>query len=410
MQFDLEEIKKVIAEHYGWGSTSDWTNFHFKELSKEIERLTGKRISDETLKRIFGKRKMIGENYNPQAFSQIALLKFVDKIKSQDNNSIDNNSEEKLKVRFSGRNMAILAFVFVVLIFGYWIAGLMQKSEKGSFKCENPRDGFPYTATFKYDVSEISDSVFADFGNKEESFLPPGKTMINNFYSYPGDFKVKFYTRKRALDSLRVIAWSRDWQAGFFPNSMPELFQYFHDQQFYRQQSCFYASPEGLKNEGVDIKERNWTAYKYFHPFRKSLDNLSLETRVENNASTGSLTCFDVELILMGDSGSVDLKFTQPKCSRYANLRVSEKYLDGKYNDLSAFTVDMSDWLQIKMTTAENTLRIYLDERLIFTQNYEKEMGLLIGVVCQFFGTGRIDYIDLREPDGKVFYRNDFGY
>ncbi len=36
MQFNLEEIKRSIARKYDWGQVTDWTNFHFRELSKEI--------------------------------------------------------------------------------------------------------------------------------------------------------------------------------------------------------------------------------------------------------------------------------------------------------------------------------------------------------------------------------------
>ena len=57
MQFDLEEIKRTIAEKYEWGPSADWTNFHFKELGKDIEAATGNRLSEETLKRIFGTAK-----------------------------------------------------------------------------------------------------------------------------------------------------------------------------------------------------------------------------------------------------------------------------------------------------------------------------------------------------------------
>jgi hypothetical protein len=211
------------------------------------------------------------------------------------------------------------------------------------------------------------------------------------------------------LDSLRVIAWSRDWQAGFYPNTKPQLFQYFKNQQFYRQPNFYYATPENLKSEDDDVNLRTWISYKYFSPFQKSLDKLSLETRVENNNSTGSLTCYDAEIILLGDSGTIDFKFTQPKCSRWASLRVSEKFLDGKFNDLSQFTVDMSDWLDVKMTTKGGCCKVYLAEKLIFTQKYDKPLGSLVGVIYQFYGSGKIDYLDLKDQTGKAFYTNEFG-
>ena len=408
MEFDLEVIKRVIAEKYGWGKPSDWTNFHFKELSKAIETSTGDRLSEETLKRIFGKRKVNTENYNPQTFSQLALIKFVESLIITEQSVVKGIHNKSFIHRHIEQKLLFLIIASVVLILVILIGNHFRRVEKYQFRCENPRDVFPFTATFKYDISEIKDSVFSDFGNMKETYLPPGKAMINYFYSNPGDYHVRFYTRSRMLDSLRVIAWSRDWQAGAFPNDKPELFQAFNNQTFYRQPNCFYATEEGLKTEGIDLSLKNWTAYQYFFPFQKSLDRLVLETRILNNASTGSLTCYDIEIKLLGDSGTVDFKFTQPKCSRYASLRVSEKFLDGKYNDLSPFTVDMSDWLRIRMNTGNKNCNIYMNEKLVFTQKYERQMGELLGVVFQFYGSGKIDYLYLKDSSGKSFYLNDF--
>ena len=51
----------------------------------------------------------------------------------------------------------------------------------------------------------------------------------------------------------------------------------------------------------------------------------------------------------IGDSGVIDFTFTQPKCSRYAKLRFSEKQLNGESDALDTMPVDLSDWVQIKM-------------------------------------------------------------
>jgi hypothetical protein len=111
---------------------------------------------------------------------------------------------------------------------------------------------------------------------------------------------------------------------------------------------------------------------------------------------------------LVGDSGTIDFKFTQPKCSRYASLRISEKFLDGGFDDLSALSVDLSDWLQIKMATSNGHFKIELADEIIFSEEYEKPLGNLLGVVYSFFGSGKIDYLELKNLDGISFYKNDF--
>jgi hypothetical protein len=408
MQFDLEEIKRTIAEKYEWGPSADWTNFHFKELGKDIEAATGNRLSEETLKRIFGKRKVNSENYQPQAFSQMALIKYAESLKTVSGQT-DKKVPKKPFITAKMRTISLWAFscITLIIILLLWIEPHHQ-SEKFRFNCKNPRDTYPFTAMFEYDVSKINDSVFTDFGCGVETFLPPGKNKINYFYSNTGSYKVQFYTRKKILDSLDVVAWARDWQAGYFPNSKPEKFVRFMNQSFYRQPDCFYATGESLKAEHVELSQLYWTEYRYFSPFNKDLDHLSFETRVINNASTGSFTCYDIGIVLQGESGKIDIKFTQPKCSRYARLKLSEKLMDGGCDDLSAFTVDMSDWLQLKMKTGNGNFEVYLGNKLIFSERYTKPLGTLLGIRYYFFGSGKIDYIELKDSAEKTFYQNEF--
>ena len=404
-KFDLEEIKCIIAAKYHWGPPESWTNFHFKELSKAIGEVTGDRISEETLKRIFGKRKVSSENYQPQAYSQMALIKFVEHLNKRTGEEPENKALRKKSWR--GIVLAVAGVAAIVLL----VVQLISPGKKPAsyrFSCENPTDFYPFTVTFNYDISEIEDSVFTDFGRGQETYLPPERSMINYFYSNTGVYQVRFYTRSVLLDSLRVIAYANNWQGGFFPNSKPELFQAFLDQSFYRQADHFFAPANLLKNNGIDLAQKYWTSYRYFSPFNKSMDALTLETQVFNNASTGSLSCYDIEITLVGDSGTINFKFTQPKCSRYASLRVSEKYLGGEFDNLGALSVDLSGWLQIKMATLNGHFSIALGNKEVFTEEYQRPLGNLLGIIYSFFGSGKIDYLILKDSQGEPFYENPF--
>ena len=402
-QFDLEEIKRIIVERYDWGPLADWTNFHFKELSKEIEEITGDRLSEETLKRIFGKRKVNTESYQPQAFSRMVLSKFVASFESTV------HQKRSQKKRWKKRDIITLLALAVIMLSAVALFNVFKKKSFYSFSCQHSLDYLPFTTTFEYDISEIKDSVFTNFGRDEKKFLPPENSRINVFYRNAGIYSVHFFTKSRMLDSLKVIACTKEWQGGYFPNTEPEKFIPFHDQTLYREPECFYASPENLKKEeGIDLKEGYWTTYKFFSPFNKSLDSLTLETNVLNNASTGSYLCYDIEMTLLGDSGLVDFKFTQPKCSRFAKIRFSEKEMHGEYDDLDAMSVDLSDWLQIKMVTEKKTFNLYLEDKRIFSGQYKKPLGKLLGVVYSFYGTGKINFLILKDKNANIFYENKF--
>nr|WP_319265035.1 hypothetical protein [uncultured Draconibacterium sp.] len=403
-QFDPNYIKRLIEEEFSWGPSDEWTNFHFKELKIAIEERTGDSLSEETLKRIFGKRKVDTKNYRPQAFSKLALIKFA--------NSLQQTSApgKVRKPQNRWRKILIMSIIPVLFVGGMFVIIKSREVSDFTFTCQNPSELAPYTATFSYDVSEIKDSVFANFGYWGEYYLPPEKKTINFFYRMPGVFNVKLYTRSKVLNTSRIIAYSSDWQGGYYPNRADSLYEPFINQSFYRHDGFFYADPDPLfSEEGVNLRDRYYTAFRYFSPFNKSLDSLSLETTIENNASTGSMLCYDAGLQLIGESGIIDFNFTQSRCSRFAGIRVSEKYLSGEDTDLKSLAVDMSAWLNVKIVNENKVFNLYLDEQLIFEQPYEKPLGDIVGIVIYFSGSGRVDDLKVFDQDQKLFYGCDFG-
>jgi hypothetical protein len=403
-QADLDNIKLLIQEKFRWGDTDEWTNFHFKELKKAIEEATGDNISEETLKRIFGKRKKVSNNYQPQAYTQLALLKYADSLQPLSSHEEDKKPKAKRSIRWAISIVgSIVLIIFIVVVIG------KQNDQSFSFKCTNPVDISPYTASFNYDISNIEDSVFVNFGFWKENYLSPKNHLITAFYKIPGVYTVRLYTRSKLLGTQEITAYSTDWQGGYFPNRQDSLFEPFINQSFFRQDDYFYAHSDYLfSKERVDLKQKFYTSYRFFSPFNISLDSLSLETRVLNNATTGSMLCYDTGLRLVGDLNTIDFNFTQQKCSRYAGIKVSEKELSGEFADLSALAIDMSDWLNIKVKNEKNVFHLYLSNQLIYKQEYKKPLGKLIGIVVYFSGTGKLDDIKLYDSNQSLFYTYDF--
>ena len=116
----------------------------------------------------------------------------------------------------------------------------------------------------------------------------------------------------------------------------------------------------------------------------------------------------DIDVSLIGDSGLVELKFTQPKCSRYAKLVFSEQKMNGEFNKLEAMSVDLSDWLKIKVITENKNFSLYLSDSLVFEGQYKKPMGNLLGIVYSFYGSGKIDFLELKDGAKNTFLRDDF--
>ena len=329
--------------------------------------------------------------------------------KDKINNQPESSPDPKDSVIPSKKSLAIASISFLIIL-GIVITGSAIFAGRNSvdFTSQDAIGGYPFTVHFNYDISNIKDSVFTDFGWEDETHLPMDESMISYHYPIAGEFKVLVYTRDKILDSLRVISCTDDWIGGQYPNGKPELFEPFLDQSIFRQESVFYAPIEDLAETQSNQTESNWTAYKLLYPQNVQLDKMTLETRVLNNASTGSSLCHNTGIRLIGKEGLVDFHFTHEDCSRYAKFRLSEKFLDGQFDDLDALSVDLSDWLDIRIEIERNELKLFLSDELIFKESYLEPLGMLVGVGYKFFGSGKIDNLSVKNSAGESVYSYDF--
>jgi len=301
----------------------------------------------------------------------------------------------------SKKSLSIASISFLIIL-GIVITGSVIFAGRNSLEFSSPDAirAFPFTAHFRFNISNIKDSVFTDFGYDDETYLAQNDSIVSYNYPIAGEFNVLIYTRDRILDSFRVISCSDYWIGGSYPSGKPELFEAFRDQSIFRQGSEFYAPLKKLTELDFNKDGRVWTAYKLLYPQNVQLDKLTLETWVLNTDDTG--------IRLIGKDGVVDFTFTQENGSRYAKFRLSEKSLDGQEDDLDALSVDLSDWLDIRIEIDDNELQLFLSDELIFEESYYKQMGMLVGVAYTFLGSGKIDYLNLKNHEGESVYSYDF--
>ncbi len=89
-------------------------------------------------------------------------------------------------------------------------------------------------------------------------------------------------------------------------------------------------------------------------------------------------------------------------------MQIAEKNLDGEFDDLDWLSVDLFDWLAVQMKTFDGQFEIALSDSTIFSETYSEPLGNLTGVMYSFFGSGKVDYLQLAEGSGDVFYQTSF--
>ncbi len=412
-------LVRLVEEKTGWGNSDEWTNYNFSLLSDGIEKITAKRISDSTLKRIFGKKKTKRDFYNPHIYTKNILVQYLgytnwDDFKKQhskeaeDTKIIKKKSHPGRKGRRLNYSMLIfLTFGVIIILFFVISNNIFSKNPLVQFDVKESVGKVPFTAVFKYELNNTNDSIHINFGNNEVYFLSPRREMITQFYPGVDYTTVRVSRRDKTIASEKIHLISGEWQSGYSPNDSVYAYRPFEDQEIMYSRDRLFIPVQKLKDL-LPPDERNcFIEYRYFDKFHVSLDNLELLSCVKNSPDEGGIRCYDVEIILKGENSDLVVRFLEPGCFRYARFNVGEKKYFGRFHDLSEFARDVSDWCNIKLKVSNGVVSVFFENDLIRKESYTENMGELKGIIYRFYGTGSVDYVRL-ESEGSLLLENDF--
>jgi hypothetical protein len=86
------------------------------------------------------------------------------------------------------------------------------------------------------------------------------------------------------------------------------------------------------------------------------------------------------------------------------NLKANDNYLDGRSNDLSSFSADLSDWTNIKLEVKYRVMKIFLNDKLIREETYKEDAGEVVGLRFSFLGAGAVKGLKLIDGIGNCQY------
>ena len=403
-------LKKYISEiekRYNRGSCSGWSNHHFTGLSADIEKQTGKRISDSTLKRILGKKKTGSDMYMPQMYTRDTLAEFLGYRSWDDFVSRAGEAPEPKATGTTGELQ--LAVKKKPSLWSKLVSRFSASNKPVTFQCANPKSRVPFTAVFHYDVSGIREDVMVDFGNGYSLPLPRDKHMITEFYAKAGFFDVILFTaRNPRLATVRMHNLSKGWQGGTSSNDAAMTFRHFDDQSICRTEGRLYVSPTNLQLKSIDINSEFWTEYRYFDDLNLDLDNLTASIVAKNDPHEGGKHYNDIQVLLYGEHGRINFRFIAPDAHCYVDLEFGPKILSGRYNELSVFSRDTSDWRNVEIRTNNHTAEIFFEKEKVYTTSYPTSLGRFRGMIVRFYGCGSLRNAVLCNGAGMKIYESDF--
>ena len=422
----IDEIEREIEKKLNSKSIGLWTDNDYKKLSQLILDETTVSISPQTLKRLFGKVKY-KEVYSPQIATKDALALFL----GYKNWQGFVNSPNRLK--HSTSNFAIIqkvkgarkmAFLFGAIALPVLVVLLFLKFYEPNngpivFFTKDLSGTIPYTVSFQYDISKIKDhDVYIDFDQKETEDslqfekLNKERTLINHCFDSPGFYNVRLIVEGKVRASAKIHVLADSWISYYFNNDnysarkfVLEFENRIKDQ---KRDSLLYISPNDIADQGFKANTVYYLEHLLYKDFGLSADSCEIEVKYKNSPSDGGISCYDVELRIIGENGILSVMLVQKGCYRWSEVTVAEVHQNGKFNDLSKLSADLSAWNTIRMINQNNTTKILNGKDTIFSCIYKQAIGSIKGLRLVTKGSGAFDYIKLRDPKGKLKFEDNF--
>ncbi|BAX81128.1 hypothetical protein [Labilibaculum antarcticum] len=395
------KILKSVEKKFNKGKSQSWKNKDFEDLSFRIHQKTKVLISVATLKRLFKKVKT-SDSYSPQESTIGALIDYADY----------QEVSKTLNLKW-----LYVALPFIAIIIGtlFILSNKQnqvpkQEASMGKLKLLKLEGKCPTTAFFEFTIPKGQDTASIDFGDKTKRIPIKDQKQISHFYAYPGYFEAVLLSGKqKKSEHVKIIAPTEGWLA------MSHYFKEDQDGRYYpiplsqnQKNGIFHATPKHLNSLGIDTSKIVEVRLDNFQSTNFSGDSFQYKTKFKNRSFWPAIRCFSVYLSITGTDGSVLFKFVNEGCSTYGEYIIGEKSGDGRSEDLSRFVMNQNNWMNVTIVNENKTIVVTANDSIVFSDNYQKSIGKIIGTTLLFHGSGSVDYIHLTSANNQSVFCADF--
>ncbi len=429
----IEICKKKIESRLNWDSSEKWSNQDFEEIADRINDKTGVRLSNVTLKRIWGKVKYDSapttktldtlvqfidlENWRAFRLSEVSEIENADLVTE---NGIGKEEGNKYTKPPKSKNKWIA--IGLLIVSGLIWLGL--KNRKNEAKILDPADysfsirkivqsGLPNTVIFDYDASKAPiDSVFIQqsWDSTFRKRVSRNNTQHSSIYYHPGYFKAKLLVGNKIVKENDVFIQSNGWLSVIETELVPVYFN---------AEDALLNGYLTLPVKKIESQNISLTPIPHFVRYSNvreygnlQSDNFIFETSVKNDFREGSSICQKTIVSLLFEGTAINISLCAKGCESDNYLFYLSKQISGKEHDLSDFGVDFSAFVNLKCEVRGNVAKFFIDGKLVYEIDYNLQKDpvkyKIKGLVYRFQGTGSVDYVKLSTIDGKVVYLDDF--
>jgi hypothetical protein len=304
--------------------------------------------------------------------------------------------------------MAIpLAVILLVLLFlhGQQPSPLSQDYSFSSKKIVT--SGVPNSVVFDYDASRApEDSVVIQqsWDTTRRVKVPRNGHQYTSVYYFPDFFHATLQVQNKVVKTHNLLIETNGWVPIVEHDPVPVYFT---------QQDAIAGGKMSLPVAKIlekNIQMQPTPPSVWFCNVRDFgdiySDHFTFETSLKNDYSEGSAICQMTKVYLLCEGTAVWIPLCAKGCISNLDLYFTYFYASGKRDDLSAFGVDFSNSVKLRIESDSGRAKIFVNDHLAYTVPRHILHSKIIGIDFNFKGTGTVDYVSL--SNGKVNYRDDF--
>jgi hypothetical protein len=281
-------------------------------------------------------------------------------------------------------------------------------ASKISFSSQPVTQGLPNTVIFNFDVSA---SPYEDIAIQQswdermrEKVSKEGQQYTTTYY-YPGYHRAKLLINNKVIKEHDVYIKTNGWLALLETDDIP---LYIKDKIIDKGiMQAPFASLE--KFQLASTRQVPWVDYYNVQDFGNlSSNDFTFETELRNETNTANAICQESRIAIMCSDGRLLIPLTIPGCVGNINLHLSDLYIEGRKNDLSAFGCNLSGWQKLRCEVEKKQLTVFLNDKEIFRTTYTHDAGKIIGIRYKFMGAGAVNYVKLWDKNKKIIFEDNF--
>ncbi|MEO5979612.1 MAG: hypothetical protein ABIS36_07640 [Chryseolinea sp.] len=419
-QLLLAKVKEKIGALAGLATGSDLAQKDYDFLIYYIQDKTGQALSLTTIKRIWKDEfQRLPHLSTLNMFTQLAFgvnwhsfkKEYLEgqKVKPTPGESEDLPSgesviqNEKLEVPSRRRPLMLLIMLvpFIVLATSWLFVSSdrMGNASHIAFSAKVTSDlSIPNSVVFTYDIRNLRAGKFViqqSWDPERQIEISQTNTKQTDIYYEPGYHYAKLLASGKILKEIPVHIKYNDWYVRFR----------------FQESELLKVTPDALSTHGHLGLTKDYVAgldnklnsqfqlgFMLSRDFNIPADKFQLEASVRFD-SIHAPTCPIINLLIKGDKDYAWITLGNNGCESNLGLKVGDKQINGKTNDLSMLGINMFEWQQIGAKLENNMLKLSINNKVVQQVVYSKNLGELKELDFFFNGIGSLD--DFRMSDGS---------